>query len=289
MTTMLKAVGDAVSLAAASSWIPFQHLECLDVSNTSVGDVGLGGIMRLCGSRLHSLDVGYTRVGEHGSLDLLRMGLGNAPLRHVGLSGLVLHCTALVDFLKGLPHLKSLVLDDIVEYARRHETSLAGRLGISGMALRAIARLITPDFERVSMRGGKRRCTPGQWALASDAVPATFTLGDAVCALFSATHVDLAGLEISVHDFSDAVPSSGRVRQLGLASTNIRDEALKLLVPWTGSLEALYLDDTPISRDSLDELVASNPSLALVSLSHCRGIPVRERRRYFDAYAARHN
>lgn len=285
--TLLKAVGDAVSHATETTWIPFQNLVALDVSRTSVGDVGVGGILRLCGSRLSSLDVGYTRVGEHGTLDMLRMGLGDAPLEHVGLAGLVLHSTALVGFVGGLSRLRSLVLDDVVEYARRHESSLSGRLGITGMALCAIARMVHPSFERISMRGEKRRCTPGQWALPADALPPAYTLGDAVCALLKASHVDIAGLELSVHDFSGATVAPAAVRHLSLAGTNVRDDALRMLVPWTGQLEALYLDDTPVTRDALDELVDANPALSLVSLSHCRGIPVRERRRYFDAYAAR--
>lgn len=286
---LLKAVGDAMSHAAAASWIPFQHLVDLDVSRTSAGDVGVGSILRLCGSHLRALDVGYTRVGEHGSLDMLRMGLGHTSLERLGLSGLVLHATALVSFVREQKNVRTLALDDMVEYVRRQESSLSGRVGLTGMALYAIAHAVGPSLECISVRGDKRQCAPGKWALPADWLPPLYGLGDALSTLFcSVAHVDLAGLELRARDLvATPPPPASRVTHLKLASTNISDECLLHLVPWTGRLEALYLDDTPVTCEALDTLVAANPALSLLSLSHCRGIPVRERRRFFDAFAAR--
>lgn len=286
---LLKAVGDAVSHAAAASWIPFQHLVDLDVSRTTVGDVGVGGILRLCGSHLRALDVGYTRVGEHGSLDMLRMGLGRSSLERVGLSGLVLHATALVSFVREQRNVRWLALDDMVEYARRQGSSLSGHVGLTGMALYAIAHAVGPSLEHISIRGDKRQCATGKWMLPADWLPPLYGLGEALSTLFcSVAHIDLAGLEIRARDLvGSPPPPASRVTHLTLASTNISDEGLLHLVPWTGRLEALYLDDTPVTCEALDALVAANPALSLLSLSHCRGIPVRERRRFFDAYTAR--
>lgn len=84
------------------------------------------------------------------------------------------------------------------------------------------------------------------------------------------------------------------VHTLHLSSTGLRDDALDALVPWTGALESLYLDDTPVTcklpadaASALDRLVHHNPHLVLISLSQCRGILVRERRNYFQACSER--
>ncbi|WFD44066.1 hypothetical protein MPSI1_002731 [Malassezia psittaci] len=159
--------------------IPFQRLVSIDISHTSVGNVGIAGLLHLCGTQLESLDLGWTKVAEDGSLDMLSLGL------EVALNGLQL------------------------------------------------------DLDDTSLASAEPPCT----------------------------------------------------RILYLNGTGLRDSNLQALIPCTGALRSVYLDDTQITGKfyranqghALNQLINTNPYLSLLSLSQCRGIPVRSRRSYFDA------
>jgi hypothetical protein len=60
--------------------IPLNKLKKLKINGTQIGIVGLGSLLKHCGSRLESLDIGYTRVGGEGSLQILFLLLGMTPL-----------------------------------------------------------------------------------------------------------------------------------------------------------------------------------------------------------------
>lgn len=320
-STFSEAVSTCVAECAHATpaRIPFQRLEEVDVAHTSVGDVAIGGLLRLCGTQLRALDVGYTGVGEGGSLDMLCLGLGLAGdgtpgatrLEHIGLAGLCLHSASLVSLLTRLllpgGALCSVDVDDCVEYARRQQTNLPGRQGVTGATLHTLVAHVADaahrrgvPFRRFSARGDKRRAAvPGHWALRG--APSA-TLGTTLFRLLTrcevrgwlTQYVALNGLQLDAYDLTEPHEGPSRVRTLHLAGTGLRDDALDALAPWTGALEALYLDDTQITRtcrahaaEALDRLVDRNPRLALVSLSQCRGIPVRERRGFFAAYRQR--
>ncbi|KAI3617331.1 hypothetical protein CBS9595_003240 [Malassezia furfur] len=309
---------EAVSVAVAQCAnakpprIPFQQLVTVDVSHTSVGDLAIGGLLRLCGSQLRSLDVGYTNVGGGGSLDMLRLGLGlpntsaahPSPLGHLGLGGLCVHSASLLDLVEHLlseqGSLTSLDLDDLVEYARRHQSNLQGRTGVSGATLHRLAEAIAnavrrrqEPFTRFLARGDKRRASvPGHWAVPGAARSATTlgaaTLGATVFRLLTTCRfLALNGLQLDAYDLDEQRGAPSTVHTLHLGGTGLRDDALDALVPWTGALESLYLDDTLVTSSALDRLVHHNPYLVLISLSQCRGIPVRERRSYFQACSER--
>ena len=302
--TFSDAVSTCVSDAARapSPRIPFQQLERLDLSHTGVGDVAVGGILRLCGTRLVALDVNHTLVGHHGDLDVLRMGLGlarphsgsagtpNSPaggsrLEHLGLAGLCVWSEDLAAFLRTLlplpgdgetqaPHFSSLLLDDLVEFPRRQQSSLQGRAGVSGDTLHLIALMIaeaaarraaeqnTQAYFRLDVRGDKRKAhVPSHWALPAWRLPNGGALpphapGDTLRLLLAGCErLALGGLEIprtlervctGEEDVWAYLCKASPLRELSLTSTGIRDEALEQLAPWTGSLEALYLDDTPV-------------------------------------------
>ena len=70
--------------------------------------------------------------------------------------------------------------------------------------------------------------------------------------------------------------------ELCLQHTALTDASLLCLVPSTGALTSVYLDNTQVTPTSVDALVAANPQLSILGLSQCRGIPVRDRRAYWD-------
>ena len=271
----------AQGMAAQPPVIPFRHLRELDVSHTSMGDVALGSVCGLIGPQLTSLDVSYTQVGEAGTLDVLAMGLGRSAsaqtsrLTHLGLAGLCVHAAALVRFLQAfLPMrgeegrrsaLRSLRLDDLVEYSRRDPTSLQGRCGLSGDTLHCVAEMVHAagaaghGWERVSVSGDKRpACAPSHWALASQ--QGHYSLGDTLALLMSSVaHLHVGGLEMAaahlapLHGYAPSEhPTQRRLRAWYAPATALRDDALSALVPWTGALEAVSLDDTLVTRTLYD-------------------------------------
>ncbi|KAL4402201.1 hypothetical protein ACI68E_001853 [Malassezia pachydermatis] len=299
--------------------IPFQRLTTLDVSHTLMGDVAVGGLCRMSGRHVRSLDVNYTRVGESGALDVLSMGLGLGPLSqlchttsqicHLGLAGLCVSGISLVHFLhKWLPYpyeddrtpsqLRSLNLDDMVEYARRHQTSLQGRRGLSGDTMYMLASMIEAQSQGhapmacVRMNGEKRSAwVSSHWVLPRDQVmiPTSYTLGDAMYKLMAHTNtLHLGGLDMPVSHLDPSMPAPPLpertqrcLAELHLPSTGLRDDAAHYIASWTGALTSLYLDDTLVTCEGVDAWIDANPRLALLSLSQCRGLPVRRRRGYF--------
>lgn len=266
-------------MAAQPPAIPFRHLRTLDVSHTSMGDVALGSLCGLVGPQLTSLDVSYTQVGEAGTLDVLAMGLGRSAtarpssLVHLGLAGLCVHASSLVRFLRmflPLPGekerrsaLRSLRLDDLIEFSRRDPTSLQGRCGLSGDTLYRLAQMVYAAYmaghawERVSVGGDKRPAwAPSHWALAAADLGTTYTLGDTLAMLMtSVADLHVGGLEILAahlapsHDVSMPTDATQRcLRAWHAPATALRDDALTALVPWTGALEKVSLDDTLITR-----------------------------------------
>jgi hypothetical protein len=82
--------------------IPLNKLEKLKLHGTEIGNVALGSILKHCGSKLKTLDIGNTHVGGLGCIQILLVMLGfrvvesldykgvNQSLRKLNLSGLSL-------------------------------------------------------------------------------------------------------------------------------------------------------------------------------------------------------
>ncbi|WFC99550.1 hypothetical protein MYAM1_002295 [Malassezia yamatoensis] len=283
--------------------IPFQRLVSIDLSHTSVGDVGIAGLLHLCGTQLESLDVGWTKVAEDGCLDMLSLGLGmplnqstaSAHLHHLGLAGLCVRSESLLQLVLRLlgpdGNLSSLFLDDLVEYSRRHQSSLQGRQGLTGATLYAISNGIEQaskrrecPFRRFHARGDKRRVyVSGHWnatgiRIENDILPIILRNLIATC-----EEVALNGLQLELDEVSPDTSAPPCTRIFYLNGTGLRDSNLQALIPYTGTLRSVYLDDTQVTSYALDQLIDKNPYLSLLSLSQCRGIPVRSRRSYFDS------
>ena len=306
-----QAVSDAISHGAMSRppMIPFRALHTLDMSHTLVGDIGVSGLLRLCGTQLVSLDVSYTSVAESGTLDVLAMGLGSGTervsrLEHLGIAGLCVHAVSLLDFVhkwlaypgevrQEAPSLRSLCLDNMVEYVRRQPSSLQGRQGLSGDTMLMVAAMMHHTCHQhhvvmdcLSMNGDKRRAyVPSHWALPPDRMTRAWEASGVSMVRMLATctrRLSLQGLDLSLADAVGHAPSSSVLTELCLQHTSLSDASLQCLIPSTGALTSVFLDNTQVTPTSVDALVAANPQLSILGLSQCRGIPVRDRRAYWD-------
>lgn len=307
-----QAISDAISHGAMSHppKIPFHALHTLDMSHTLVGDIGVSGLLRLCGTQLVSLDVSYTSVAEGGTLDVLAMGLGCGTrrvsrLEHLGLAGLCVHAVSLMEFLHAwlaypgemreeAPSMRSLCLDNMVEYVRRQPSSLQGRQGLSGDTMLMVAAMMHHTCHQhdvvmgcLSMNGDKRSAhVPSHWALPPAMMMTRPWKGSAmnmVHMLATCTrHLSLQGLDLSLDDASTPAASSSVLTELCLQHTSLSDASLQSLVQSTGALTSVYLDNTQVTPTSVDALVSANPQLSTLGLSQCRGIPVRDRRAYWN-------
>lgn len=306
-----QAISDAISHGAMSHppMIPFHALHTLDMSHTLVGDIGVSGLLRLCGTQLVSLDVGYTSVAESGTLDVLAMGLGCGTqrvsrLEHLGIAGLCVHAVSLIEFLHNwlaypgelreeATSLRSLCLDNMVEYVRRQPSSLQGRQGLSGDTMLMMAAMIHHTchqyqvvMDRLSMNGDKRGVhVPSHWALPPAMLRRPWERSAVYMVHMLATctrHLSLQGLDFSQGDTSGHAASASVLTELCLQHTSLIDASLQCLARSTGALTSVYLDNTQVTPTSVDVLVSANPQLTTLSLSQCRGIPVRDRRAYWD-------
>lgn len=275
------AVSDAIAKCGAASdpRIPFQNLEELDMSHTLVGDVGLSSLLRLCGTHLTSLDVSYTHVGESGTFDVLAIGLGvgsmsdrrpvASRLEHIGLAGLCVHASALVEFMhKWLsfpteqgpsPSLRSVNLDDMVEYVRRQPSSLQGRQGLSGDALHVLAEMFVYAhrqhahvFDVIKISGEKRSsCMRSHWALPTQYMRpfGMRKLSDIMHMLMTCTkRLSLQGLDLGSLGEDAAPLRITPVMELSLQNTSLDDAGLMRLAAWTGHLTSAFFDHTHITR-----------------------------------------
>lgn len=275
------AVSEAILKCAVATnpCIPFQALVSLDISHTLVGDVGLSSLLRLCGTQLTSLDVSYTHVGESGTFDVLAMGLGVGSmsdhrrvvsrLEHLGLAGLCVHASSLVEFLHnwllypletgGKPSLRSLNLDDMVEYVRRQPSSLQGRQGLSGDTLSALAEMLDYAhrqhghvFDMIRMSGERRSShISSHWAL-----PVHLTrlfsmsaMDGVVLMLISSTkRLALQGLDLGNIGEEMQPTLVSPVMELSLQNTSLDDAGLVRLAACTGNLTVAFLDHTHVTR-----------------------------------------
>ena len=71
----VKAMMDRI-VKNAKGFVPLGKLERLKLHGTEIGIQGLGALLQHCGKRIRSLDIGSTRVGGTGSMELLMMLLG---------------------------------------------------------------------------------------------------------------------------------------------------------------------------------------------------------------------
>ena len=237
------------------------------------------------------------------------MGLGSGTervsrLEHLGIAGLCVHAVSLLDFVhkwlaypgevrQEAPSLRSLCLDNMVEYVRRQPSSLQGRQGLSGDTMLMVAAMMHHTCHQhhvvmdcLSMNGDKRRAyVPSHWALPPDRMTRAWEASGVSMVRMLATctrRLSLQGLDLSLADAVGHAPSSSVLTELCLQHTSLSDASLQCLIPSTGALTSVFLDNTQVTPTSVDALVAANPQLSILGLSQCRGIPVRDRRAYWD-------
>lgn len=288
---------------------PLLHLRTLKFRSTELTESSLGRILNLCSFTLTHLDISYTQVR---SLDLLSRLLHTAPtwnLRKLVASGLPLSPVTLVGFFQPLS-------ERPLEERTKFETLKLGSIPSAstkspGLTDRVLAQLL-PFWEQ--LEGLENISLFQNWELGKDKI--TVNRFMSVCGkrcktLDLTSHITTSHLQgllpryewdvWEIYDFpvNDDPP---RLEILILDSTKI-DDGASVALSYCKQLKALHLAETKISSMSfpsfpfsifftdsvfeaqfLADVLLACPKLETLNLTSCRGVPVAQRRSFFDAW-----
>lgn len=101
--------------------VPLSKIRKIKLNGTQVGGASVGSLLKHCGPQLQSLDIGNTKIGGTGSIEMLLMALGysightlrpatkgNETLQKINLSRLELPEMDLLHFIRALPDFHAL-------------------------------------------------------------------------------------------------------------------------------------------------------------------------------------
>ncbi|GAA6005025.1 hypothetical protein JCM11491_002312 [Sporobolomyces phaffii] len=272
---------------AARMHIPLSNLKTLKLKNTLVTDAALGRLLTLCAPTLSRLDISYTLVK---SLDIISSAFHTLPvwnLEKLVASGLPLTPPSLESFFRPLserspeergrfkilklgsipasstkaPGLNDAVLDKLLPYWESLE-------GLETVSLRGniyLGKSSEPLYSFMAKVGS--RCK--DLDLTSIPIDAVHLEG-----LLEAVTFDQNGND-------HLLPA--RLETLVLDSTRIDDRAM-IPLGICRKLKALHVAETRISPTFLSTMLEACPDLSVLNLTSCRGIPVTQRRTFFDSY-----
>ncbi|BGP15493.1 hypothetical protein JCM10213_005760 [Rhodosporidiobolus nylandii] len=285
-----KLLSDATDAALGWKHIPLSRLKTLKLRSTDITDSSIGRLLTLCALRLEHLDVSYTSLK---SLDFVSSALHALPewrLEKLVASGLPLSPATLEGFFRPLSERPE-------EERRRFKILKLGSIPASstkapGLTDAVMAKVL-PYLEKLD--GLESVSLFQNWALGKLAHPLSRfieVIGRRCIHLDLTLPVESYHLEallppLSAEEGGDDAAVQAyeppRLRTLVLDSSRITDAAAGAVAACT-ELQALHVAETRISTKFLATVLASCPHLIALNLTSCRGIPVTQRRTFFEAW-----
>ncbi|GAA6056883.1 hypothetical protein JCM3770_005127 [Rhodotorula araucariae] len=285
-----KLVTDATEAALGWRHVPLSRLRTLKVRSTDMSDASIGRILSLCASSLERLDVSYSGLK---TLDFVSSALHTLPewrLEKLAASGLPLSPASLEGFFGPLSTRPP-------EERRRFRILKLGSIPASstkapGLTDAVLSRLM-PFLE--TLDGLESVSLFQNWGLGKTHQPLSRFIEVVGRKCLKPQHLDLT-LPVESHhleallpplegDDPDAVAAyePPRLRSLVLDSSRITDAAAGSVAACT-ELRALHVAETRISTKFLATVLSACPHLSNLNLTSCRGIPVTQRRMFFEAW-----
>ncbi|KDE09154.1 hypothetical protein MVLG_00867 [Microbotryum lychnidis-dioicae p1A1 Lamole] len=293
---MTKLIDDSIHAALGWRHIPLSHLRCLKVRSTDITDNSLGRLLSLCTFTLERLDISFTSVK---SLDLVSRALHTAPewkLEKLVASGLPLTPVSLQGFFGPLAEMRT------EDERKRFKVLKLGSIPSTSTKqpglTDAVLQGLMPSLVKLTGLESISFCQNWHLGLAREPMTSFIsTIG------FKCLSLDLT-LPLQSHHLEGLEPPWGedgfpsmfpseegytrpKLQTLVLDSSRIDDRA-SISIGYCHDLRTLHLAETKISTVFLAHLMTTCPLLSNLNLTSCRGVPVAQRRTFFETWEREH-
>ncbi|GAA5986577.1 hypothetical protein JCM10908_003807 [Rhodotorula pacifica] len=284
-----KWITDATDAALGWRHVPLSRLRTLKVRSTEFTDASIGRLLSLCAPTLERLDVSYSSLKTLDFISSALHTLAEWKLIKLVASGLPLTPATLQGFFEPLAERTD-------EERRRFTTLKLGSLPASstkapGLTDAVLAKLM-PSLEKLD--GLEKVSFFQNWSLGKLAQPLSRFIEEIGR---KCIYLDLT-LPVETHHLEGLLPpvmyeddegdstsyEPPRLQTLVIDSSRITDAAAGAIGACR-DLRSLHVAETRISTRFLSTIMASCPHLAQLNLTSCRGVPVTQRRNFFEAWA----